>query len=199
MSKQLPVMEQFYTIQGEGRYAGTPAYFIRLGGCNIGCHWCDVKESWDGNAYPKITVDQIVNQIPEKARLVIITGGEPCEHDLTDLTTKIKSKGIQINLETSGAYEIKGYFDWICLSPKKQKLPLDSSLKKAHELKVVIYNQNDFQFAENFTKKVSSSCKRYLQVEWSKRNELKNQVIRYAMENPVWNVSTQIHKYLNIR
>lgn len=199
MAKQLPIMESFYTIQGEGNYAGTPAYFIRLGGCDIGCHWCDVKESWDENTHPKMSIDQIINEIPKEVKLVVITGGEPCMYDLTTLTSKLKSKGIQTNLETSGAYEIKGAFDWICLSPKKRKLPLESSLKKAHELKIIIYNQDDFKFAEHFANQVSSSCKKYLQVEWSKRNQFQNKILDYVMKNPTWNISTQIHKYLNIR
>ncbi len=199
MAQQLPVMERFYTIQGEGNYTGTPAYFIRLGGCNIGCHWCDVKESWDENKHPKMTVEQIINGIPQEVNLVVITGGEPCMYDLTTLTSKIKSKGIQVNLETSGAYEITGHFNWICLSPKKRKLPLESSLKKANELKVIIYNQNDFTFAESFVNEVSPSCKKYLQVEWSKRDELKTQMLYYIKKNPVWNLSVQTHKYINIR
>lgn len=199
MSQQLPVMEQFYTIQGEGRYAGTPAYFIRLGGCDIGCHWCDVKESWNKNDHPTMSVDDIINQIPEEVKLVVITGGEPCMYDLTELTTALKAKGIQTNLETSGAYTIQGIFDWICLSPKKRKLPIPEALKKAHELKVVIYNHDDFNFAESFVEQVSPSCKKYLQVEWSKRKQLTSSIIEYSLKNPTWNISTQIHKYLNIR
>ncbi len=199
MSQQLPVMEQFYTIQGEGRYAGTPAYFIRLGGCDIGCHWCDVKESWNRENHPTISIEEILNQIPKEVKLVVITGGEPCMYNLTELTTALKAKGIQTNLETSGAYEIQGVFDWICLSPKKRKLPTASSLKKAHELKVVIYNHDDFNFAESFTQHISASCKKYLQVEWSKRKQLTSSVIEYAMKNPSWSISTQTHKYLKIR
>ncbi|MFV0238077.1 MAG: 7-carboxy-7-deazaguanine synthase QueE [Flavobacteriales bacterium] len=199
MIDQIPIMEQFYTIQGEGRYAGTPAYFIRLGGCDIGCHWCDVKESWDQDIHEKVSIDQIIQQIPEVVKTVVITGGEPCMYDLSILTSKLRSKGIQINLETSGAYEIKGCFDWICLSPKRRKVPLESSLEKADELKVVIYNQDDFKFAEHFVDQVSSSCKKYLQAEWSKRRQLQDQMISYVMKNPVWNISIQSHKYLKIR
>ncbi len=199
MSQQLPVMEQFYTIQGEGRYAGTPAYFIRLGGCDIGCHWCDVKESWNKEDHPTMSIEDIIRQLPEEVQLVVITGGEPCMYDLTELTTALQAKGIQTNLETSGAYEIQGVFDWICLSPKKRKLPTESSLKKAHELKVIIYNHDDFNFAESFAKQVSPSCKKYLQVEWSKREQLTSSLIEYAIKNPMWSISTQVHKYLNIR
>ena len=199
MTQQLPIMEMFYTIQGEGKYAGTPAYFIRLGGCDIGCHWCDVKESWDKDAHPKMYTQEIIEKIPKEVRYVIITGGEPCMYNLEELTSALKKKGIQINLETCGAYEIKGHFDWICLSPKKRKLPIESSLKKAHELKVIIYNQDDFKFAEGFSQKVPLSCEKYIQVEWSQRSKLQNKVINYTLNNPKWKISTQIHKYLNIR
>lgn len=196
---ELPVMETFYTIQGEGYYAGYPAYFIRLGGCDIGCHWCDVKESWDSEMHPKKTVAEIVSNIPEQVKLAVITGGEPCMYDLTILTQELKKRGIQTNLETSGAYEIMGDFDWICLSPKKRKLPLDSSLLKANELKVVIYNQDDFNFAEFFSSKITDSCKRFLQVEWSKRETMMQNIIDYSLANPQWAISVQIHKYLKIR
>ena len=196
---ELPVMETFYTIQGEGYYAGYPAYFIRLGGCDIGCHWCDVKESWDSEMHPKKTVTEIVSNIPEQVKLAVITGGEPCMYDLTILTQELKKREIQTNLETSGAYEIMGDFDWICLSPKKRKLPLDSSLQKANELKVVIYNQDDFNFAEFFGSKITDSCKRFLQVEWSKRETMMQNIIDYSLANPQWAISVQIHKYLKIR
>lgn len=192
-------MESFYTIQGEGKYSGTAAYFIRLGGCKIGCHWCDVKESWDEFAHPKLSTQEIIEQIPPEVKLVVITGGEPCIYDLKELTSALKSKGIQINLETSGAYEIKGDFDWICLSPKKRKLPIESTLKQAHELKVIIFNNDDFTFAEKYATLVNKECKKYLQVEWSKRDKLQNKTIEYVMQNPNWKISTQTHKYLDIR
>ncbi len=198
MAKLLPVMESFYTIQGEGKYSGTAAYFIRLGGCDIGCHWCDVKESWDKFAHPLLSTEEIINQIPHEVNLVVITGGEPCMYDLNELTSTLKSKGILINLETSGAYEIKGGFDWICLSPKKKKQPIKSALRKANELKVIIYNNDDFLFGEEYASLVNKNCEKYLQVEWSKREKLQDKIIQYVMHNPKWKISTQIHKYLEI-
>lgn len=199
MAQQLPVMEMFYSLQGEGAYAGTPAYFIRLGGCDIGCHWCDVKESWEAAHHPMMSVDEIIKKIPPAVHYVIITGGEPCMYNLTELTSKLKNRKIHVNLETSGAHEIIGSFDWICVSPKRRAYPVSSSLEKAHELKIIVYNRADFKLAQYFAEKVSKKCEKYLQVEWSKRDKLTKAVIDYALENPIWKVSTQTHKYLNIR
>ncbi len=199
MAHQLPVMEMFYSLQGEGAYVGTPAYFIRLGGCDIGCHWCDVKESWEAARHPIMSVDEIIKKVPPEVHYVIITGGEPCMYNLTELTSKLKSRKIHVNLETSGAHEIIGSFDWICVSPKRRASPIPSSLEKAHELKIIVYNRADFKLAQYFAEKVSKKCKKYLQVEWGKRNELTKAVIDYALKNPIWRVSTQTHKYLNIR
>lgn len=195
---ELPLMEAFYTIQGEGYYTGHAAYFIRLAGCDVGCHWCDVKESWDENLHPVVPIDEIVNQAKQHGHLAVITGGEPLMWNLDTLTAKLKAVGMQTNIETSGAYELSGYWDWICLSPKKTKLPTESVYKMAHELKCIIYNKHDFIFAEQQAEKVNKNAKLYLQVEWSKREEMLPLVIEYVKNNPKWSISTQTHKYMNI-
>lgn len=194
----LPLMEAFYTIQGEGFYTGHAAYFIRLAGCDVGCHWCDVKESWDENLHPIVAIDDMVAQAKQNGNLVVITGGEPLMWNLDELTTKLKSTGIQTNMETSGAYELSGSWDWICLSPKKTKLPTQSVYKAAHELKCIIYNKNDFQFAEEQAARVNDEALLYLQVEWSKREEMLPLVVDYVKQNPKWRISTQTHKYMDI-
>lgn len=194
----LPLMEAFYTIQGEGFYTGHAAYFIRLAGCDVGCHWCDVKESWDENLHPIVAIDDMVAQAKQNGNLVVITGGEPLMWNLDELTTKLKSTGIQTNMETSGAYELSGSWDWICLSPKKTKLPKQSVYKAAHELKCIIYNKNDFQFAEEQAARVNDEALLYLQVEWSKREEMLPLVVDYVKQNPKWRISTQTHKYMDI-
>jgi len=194
----LPLMEAFYTIQGEGYYTGHAAYFIRLAGCNVGCHWCDVKESWDENLHPSVAVDDIVSEAGKNGKLVVITGGEPLMWNLDLLTSKLKEQGIQTNMETSGAYELSGVWDWICLSPKKTKLPTQSVYDAAHELKCIIYNKHDFEFAEEQAARVNKNARLYLQVEWGKRNEMLPLLIEYVKKNPKWNISTQTHKYLDI-
>lgn len=194
----LPLMEAFYTIQGEGFYTGHPAFFIRLAGCDVGCHWCDVKESWDVNLHPKETIQNIAAQAATYSKLAVITGGEPLMWNLDELTLALKSKGIQTNIETSGAYELTGYWDWICLSPKKTKLPTQSVYEAANELKCIVYNNHDFIFAEEQAAKVNKNAKLYLQVEWGKRHEMLPLVIDYVKKNPKWAISTQTHKYLDI-
>ncbi|MBL7840148.1 MAG: radical SAM protein [Cyclobacteriaceae bacterium] len=192
-------MEDFYTIQGEGFYQGHAAYFIRLGGCDVGCTWCDVKESWDANAHPKVSVEEMVNRAKASGtKLVVITGGEPAMYDLTLLTKSLQQAGLQTNIETSGAYPLTGTWDWICFSPKKFKAPDASIYDKANELKVIVYNKHDFTWAENFAQKVSASCKLFLQPEWSKEKEMLPLIIEYVKANPKWEVSLQIHKYMNI-
>nr|WP_298001503.1 7-carboxy-7-deazaguanine synthase QueE [uncultured Flavobacterium sp.] len=194
----LPLMEAFYTIQGEGFYTGHAAYFIRLAGCDVGCHWCDVKESWDENAHPKVMISDIVTQAEKHGKMVVITGGEPLMWNLGELTLALKNKGIQTNIETSGAYELSGHWDWICLSPKKTKLPTQSVYDAANELKCIIYNKHDFEFAEEQAAKVNKKAKLYLQVEWGKREEMLPLLIEYVKNNPKWAISTQTHKYLDI-
>ncbi len=195
----LPLMEEFYTIQGEGYNSGKAAYFIRLGGCDVGCHWCDVKESWDANLHPLTKSDQIVanaSKFPSKA--VVVTGGEPLIYNLDYLTKELKDKGFATFIETSGAYPLSGNWDWICLSPKKFKAPRPDIAPFAHELKVIVFNKSDFKWAEEYAEIVSPNCKLYLQPEWSKSKEMTPLIIDYVMNNPKWEISLQTHKFLNI-
>jgi len=195
---RLPLMEAFYTIQGEGFYTGHAAYFIRLAGCDVGCHWCDVKESWNQELHPIVAIEKIVAQAKRHGKLVVITGGEPLMWNLDYLTEQLKIEGIQTNIETSGAYELSGTWDWICLSPKKAKLPVQSVYDAADELKCIIYNKHDFIFAEQQAEKVNENARLYLQVEWSKREEMLPVLIEYVKTHPKWAISTQTHKYLDI-
>ena len=195
----LPLMEAFYSLQGEGFYKGTAAYFIRLGGCDVGCHWCDVKESWAVEAHPLVPVDTIVTDALAHSKTMIITGGEPLMWNLDLLTEKLRAAGARTHIETSGAHPLSGTFDWICLSPKKIKRPVGDVLQKANELKMVIYNNNDFLFAEEMAAQVSPDCLLYLQPEWSKRNKVIPKIVDYVMAHPQWKASLQMHKYLDIR
>ena len=195
----LPLMEAFYTLQGEGFYKGTAAYFIRLGGCDVGCHWCDVKESWAAEAHPLVPVDTIVTDALAHSKTMIITGGEPLMWNLDLLTEKLRAAGARTHIETSGAHPLSGTFDWICLSPKKIKRPVGDVLQKANELKMVIYNNNDFLFAEEMAAQVSPDCLLYLQPEWSKRAVAMPKIVDYVMAHPQWKASLQMHKYLEIR
>lgn len=194
----LPLMEEFYTIQGEGFHKGTAAYFIRLGGCDVGCHWCDVKESWNAELHPPTMVHAIVENAVKYSKTIVITGGEPLMWNMDPLTSKLKERGLAIHIETSGAYELTGTWDWICLSPKKMKLPTQTVYDKANELKVIVYNNDDFRFAEEQAAKVNKDCILYLQPEWSKRDKVIPEIVAYVMANPQWKVSLQTHKYLNI-
>ena len=195
----LPVMEHFYTIQGEGFHSGVPCYFVRLGGCDVGCPWCDVKESWEQEKHPIHTVEQIVDWVAiTKSPKVVVTGGEPLMHQLDILCKLFHNVGIDCHIETSGAHTYSGSWDWFTLSPKKRKLPKDENYTKAHELKVVIARANDFRFAEEQASKVNTNCKLYLQPEWSKESEILQEIIEYVKENPKWNISLQTHKYMNI-
>jgi len=195
---KLPVMEKFYTIQGEGYYSGQPFYFIRLGGCDVGCHWCDVKESWDHNQHQFIEIDDLIKDVKEHTSNVIITGGEPLMWNLSELTKRFKENNIKLHLETSGAYDLSGNWDWICLSPKKKMLPKKEIYTVADELKVVIHNNDDFKFAIQESEKVSHECKLFLQPEWSKFDLMKDKIVQFVMKNKNWNISLQIHKYLEI-
>ena len=194
----LPLMEEFYTIQGEGFHKGTAAYFIRIGGCDVGCHWCDVKESWDAEKHPPTHIGKIVESAVKYSKTVVVTGGEPLTWDMTELTTALKEKGVQIHIETSGAYPLTGKWDWICLSPKKIKLPTAEIYGKANELKVIVFNKHDLKFAEEQAAKVNEDCILYLQPEWSNRDKVIPLIVDYVMQNPKWKVSLQTHKYLNI-
>jgi len=195
----LPVMEHFYTLQGEGYHQGKAAYFIRLGGCDVGCVWCDVKESWGADQHPKYEVQVLVNEVKKTpAEIVVITGGEPLMHNLDELTAALKSTGLKTNIETSGSHPLSGTWDWICLSPKKFKAPLPDVVPHANELKVVIFNKSDFAWAEKYAAQVSSSCKLYLSPEWDKRELVTPLIIDYIKANPKWELSLQIHKYINV-
>jgi organic radical activating enzyme len=199
ITQQLPVMEHFYTIQGEGGHQGRAAYFIRLGGCDVGCVWCDVKDSWDANKHPVMAIDTLVEIVAATpARLVVITGGEPLMHDLTALTLALQAKGFETNIETSGSHPLSGSWDWICLSPKKFKAPLPEVVPFANELKVVIFNQSDFAWAEKYAALVSPRCKLFLQPEWDKAAIVTPLIIDYIKACPQWQLSLQIHKYINV-
>ncbi len=195
----LPLMEEFYTIQGEGYNTGKAAYFIRIGGCDVGCHWCDVKESWDANVHPLTPVENILsNVLAWKARSVVVTGGEPLIYNLDTLTRLLLEQNIETFIETSGAYPLSGSWNWVCLSPKKTLAPLPAIYQQAKELKVIIFNQHDFKWAEEQAAAVNDNCYLYLQPEWSKQAQLLPQIIEYVKANPKWMISLQTHKYMNI-
>ncbi len=198
-SIELPVMEYFYTIQGEGFYSGRAAFFIRLAGCDVGCVWCDVKESWDAKIHPNLTIDFIVSEVlKSKTDFVVITGGEPAMYDLTTLINLLHKNNIETAIETSGCYELKGNINWYCFSPKKFKKPTNEAYSKANELKVVISHLSDFQWAEEHAAKTNKSCKLYLQPEWSKQERFLTDIIEYVKNNPKWKISLQTHKFMNI-
>jgi 7-carboxy-7-deazaguanine synthase len=194
----LPLMEAFYTLQGEGYHKGGAAYFIRIGGCDVGCHWCDVKESWNAALHPPTHIDEIVRGAKQYSDTVVVTGGEPLMWPMEPLTNLLHSKEINIHIETSGAYPLSGNWDWFCLSPKKNKLPIKEAYERADELKMIIYNKDDIRFAEEQASKVGSGCKLFLQPEWSKRDTVMPLLVDYVLDNPKWKVSLQTHKYLNI-
>jgi 7-carboxy-7-deazaguanine synthase len=196
---QLPLMEEFYTIQGEGFHTGKAAYFIRLGGCDVGCHWCDVKESWDATLHPLTPIETIIqNAQKHPAKVVVVTGGEPLIYNLDPLTKGLQAVGIRTFMETSGAYPLSGQWDWICLSPKKFKGPRPDVIAAAGELKVIVFNRSDFEWAESFAKEVGPETKLYLQPEWSKAAQMTPLIVDYVMAHPEWEISLQTHKFLNI-
>lgn len=213
----LPVMESFYTLQGEGFHQGKAAYFIRLAGCDVGCVWCDVKDSWDAEKHPRFSIAEIIAKLKAETGIgnrelggnlqpstfnlkpiVVVTGGEPLMHDLTQLTKALHAAGFQTNIETSGSSKLSGEWDWICLSPKKFKAPLPEVVPHAHELKVVIFNKSDFDWAEQYAALVSPQCKLFLQPEWDKAAQVTPLIIEYVKANPQWELSLQIHKYINV-
>jgi len=192
-------MESFYTLQGEGFHQGRAAYFIRLGGCDVGCFWCDVKESWDADKHPQIPIEQIVKEAKKyPGRLAVITGGEPLLHQLDELTGQLHEAGFETNIETSGSSPLSGHWDWICLSPKKFKAPVPEIVPFANELKVVVFNKHDFDWAETYAAQVNPSCKLYLQPEWDKAAEITPLIIDYIKAHPQWELSLQVHKYINV-
>ena len=195
----LPVMEHFYTLQGEGFHQGKAAYFIRLGGCDVGCVWCDVKESWDAGKHPVLDIRSLTSEVKKTlAEIVVITGGEPLMQKLDLLTSELQQAGLKTHLETSGAHRLTGKWDWICVSPKKFKTPLPEILPKANELKIIIFNRSDFDWAEKYAAQVSHSCKLYLQPEWAKAHRVMPLIIEYIKANPKWELSLQIHKYIDV-
>ena len=198
VGKVLPLMESFHSLQGEGYHSGLPAYFIRLGGCDIGCHWCDVKESWDFQKHQLTPIKNIVENVVDNVENVVITGGEPLMWNMDLLTKALKSKNKKTHLETSGAYKISGIWDWFCLSPKKNKLPTEQAYIQADELKIIIYNKHDLEFAESCAKNVKKDCLLYLQPEWGKKESVMSLVVKYIKQNPKWKISLQTHKYLDI-
>ncbi|MFN8346059.1 MAG: 7-carboxy-7-deazaguanine synthase QueE [Spirosomataceae bacterium] len=199
MGSELPLMEAFYTLQGEGYHSGKAAYFIRLGGCDVGCVWCDVKESWEAEAHPKVSIDSMVKEaLRFPARMAVITGGEPLMYDLEQLTAVLRSHGFQTNIETSGAHPMSGQWDWVCFSPKKFKAPHSSVYAQANELKVIVYNKTDFEFAEQHAARVNNDCVLLLQPEWSRVQEMTPLIVDYVKQHPQWRVSLQTHKYMDI-
>ena len=194
----VPLMEEFYTIQGEGYHKGSAAYFVRIGGCDVGCHWCDVKESWDAEKHPPTEISTIINNAKQYSDTIVVTGGEPLMWNMSLLTVGLRNENLATHIETSGAYTLSGDWDWICLSPKKRMLPLDDIYKVADELKVIVYNQNDFVFAEEQAAKVQPNCKLFLQPEWSKREQVMPMIVDYVLQHPKWKASLQTHKYMNI-
>ena len=189
----------FYSLQGEGYHQGKAAFFIRLAGCDVGCVWCDVKDSWDASKHPQLSIDEIVNAaLYHPSKIAIVTGGEPLLHALAPLTTALKAAGFQTHIETSGSSPLSGQWDWICLSPKKFKFPLEESVAAASELKVVVFNKSDIEWAESFEKKVSPNCKLYLQPEWDKADTMTPLSIDYIKAHPHWELSAQLHKYIQV-
>lgn len=204
---QYPVMEQFYTLQGEGYHQGRAAYFVRLGGCDVGCVWCDVKESWDASKHPTLAVDAILRKIreegfpagtPSKDAIVVVTGGEPLMHPLNELTVALQSAGFRTHIETSGSHPLSGQWDWICFSPKKFKAALPGIFPLSNELKVVVFNKTDFEWAEKYAALVGPACRLYLQPEWDKQDQITPLIINYIKEHPQWELSLQVHKYINV-
>ena len=197
--QMLPVMEHFYTIQGEGKNSGRAAYFVRLAGCDVGCVWCDVKDSWEANEHQIMSVETILSHVLDsKTDFCVITGGEPCMHDLNSLTTQLKTNNIEIALETSGCYQLKGVIDWYCFSPKKFKAPLEEAYTLANEMKIIISHPSDFEWAENHAKKLSPKCALFVQPEWSKQERFLPMIVDFVKKNPAWKVSLQTHKIMNI-
>jgi organic radical activating enzyme len=197
--KSLPLMEAFYSIQGEGFYSGKASYFLRIGGCDVGCHWCDVKESWDANLHPLTAVKDIVKLIGKnKVDTVVITGGEPLMWNMSFLTDSLRQKGLKVHLETSGSYPLSGKFDWICLSPKKNQRALDEIQEIANELKIIVQNKHDLKWAKQQQKEVTNSCELYLQPEWSKKDVVMPIITDFVMKETDWKISLQTHKYMNL-
>ena len=198
-AQNLPLMEEFLTLQGEGAHTGSSAYFLRIGGCDVGCHWCDVKESWNAELHPVTPLEQMVqNAVASGSPTVVVTGGEPLMWNMGPLTDALHAAGLHVHLETSGAYPLTGTWDWICLSPKKTKAPRSEWYAVAHELKVIVFNNDDFRWAEVHAQEINQGAKRFLQPEWSKREKALPEIIAYIERNPTWRLSLQTHKYIGL-
>ncbi len=196
---KLPVMEHFYTLQGEGYHSGTAAYFIRLAGCDVGCVWCDVKESWEVSNNQWHSINQIVDWVIKAgAKRIVVTGGEPAMYNLNALTKAFQKQNILCHIETSGAYELTGHWDWVCLSPKKFKPPLEAVLQKADELKAIVFNHSDFEWAEKYAALVGTNCKLFLNPEWDKKEQVLSLMIDYVLKHPKWRIGIQMHKYIGV-
>jgi organic radical activating enzyme len=196
---QFPVMEHFYTIQGEGVHAGKPAYFVRLAGCDVGCVWCDVKESWPTDGFPMHSASEICDWVKATAaEIVVITGGEPAMYDCNSLVDALHSDGYRVHVETSAAYPLQGNYDWVCISPKKFKQPQANEMGRANELKVIVFNDSDFEWAEKWAETCSTDCALLLQPEWDKRDKMMPKIIDYVKENPRWRICIQTHKVINV-
>jgi len=197
--RKLPVMEEFYTLQGEGRHMGSAAYFVRVGGCDVGCTWCDTKESWDSKLFPAIDVDPIIERAAQTpGKTVVVTGGEPSRYPLDYFTEKLRNKGVTTMIETAGVQHLTGTWDWICLSPKKYSPPHHSLYPRANELKVIVQNEGDLEWAEKNAELVSDACLLYLQPEWSMAEKMIGPLTEYVMLHPRWKISLQSHKFMNI-
>lgn len=200
MSQKLPVMERFYTIQGEGVHSGCPAYFIRLAGCDVGCVWCDVKDSWNAEEHPLLSVEELINDVVHAgSNRVIITGGEPLMHDLQELTVGLRSNAIAVHLETSGVHPLSGEWNWITFSPKKFKRPTEEIFQKAHEMKVIVFHPSDIAWAEELSKKLNSECSLLLQPEWERSEEMLPLIMNFITSHPQWRLSLQTHKYIGVQ
>jgi organic radical activating enzyme len=198
-SQRLPLVEEFYTVQGEGYHAGKAAYFIRLGGCDIGCSWCDSRFSWKPDIHPLVDADDIIGRVVESGSdSVVVTGGEPLIWNLDYLCKGLKGNNINTFIETSGAYPLSGEWDWICVSPKRNMPPLDEMCNAANELKVIIQKPEDFEWAEKYRLKVKSDCRLFLQPEWSSFKLIIPVIVDYVKKYPDWRISLQIHKYMHI-
>ena len=192
-------MERFLTVQGEGAYTGAAAWFIRLGGCDVGCAWCDVKESWDVNAHPHVTAGNLVDEaVNSKAPICVITGGEPAMHDLTALTEGLQVAGIRTHIETSGTHPLTGSWDWVTFSPKRFKAPLDAIYEQTDELKVIVVNRQDLEWGREHASRLQVPARWYFQPEWDRREQVLYYTVVFVQENPEWRISLQTHKYLGL-
>ena len=197
-STALPLMEAFRTVQGEGAHTGRPSFFMRIGGCDVGCHWCDVKESWDAQRHPLTSLDELLELPGNQDSIVVITGGEPLMWDMGPLTEGLRARGFRVHLETSGAYPVTGSWDWVCLSPKKTKAPLVELYALANELKVIIFNDDDFKWAAAHAEQCSAQIELFVQPEWSRRDQNIPKIIDFLESNPQWRLGLQTHKYIGM-